>query len=98
MQLLAAAKEYLPEPQLLQLRAAAKECLPAPQRMHEAAVLWPDPLSMPVDPLYLPATHSMQLLAAANPEYFPVPQLMQLLAAAKEYLPAPQLMHEVTDV
>ena len=83
--------ELTQEPQVMQLRAAAKEYLPASQLVHEAA-------DVPADPLYLPATHSMQLLAAANPEYFPAPQLMQLLAAAKEYLPAPQLMHEVTDV
>ena len=81
--------ELTQEPQVMQLRAAAKEYLPASQLVHEAA-------DVPADPLYLPATQLMQLLAAA-PEYFPAPQLMQVRAVAAEYLPASQLMHEATD-
>ena len=64
--------------------------LPGPQSVQMEAALAPTAAES------LPATHSVQTVAALASEYFPAPQLSQPeLPAVAEYFPASHVTHEL---
>jgi hypothetical protein len=100
---------YLPFAQEVQRSAPNKEKAPGRQVAQSAAASWAE-AALAASERYVPATHSVHVLAAVAPVaalYFPAPQITQsaaeswaeaALAASERYVPATHSVHVLAAV